>query len=48
MEILDIVRSLVIEPNPGGMLSTSFMPDPAAVCNARVMAGEILDRLLAE
>jgi hypothetical protein len=45
-EILDIVNSLVIIPNPGGMLSTSFMPDPAAVCNARVMAGEILDRLL--
>ena len=46
MEILDIVRSLVIVPNRGGMLSTSFMPDPAAVCNARVAAGEILDRLL--
>ncbi len=46
LEILDIVRSLVIVPNRGGMLSTSFMPDPAAVCNARVAAGEILDRLL--
>ncbi len=48
LEILDIVRDLVIVPNRGGMLSTSFMPDPAAVCNARVMAGEILDRLLAK
>jgi hypothetical protein len=28
------------------MLSTSFMPDPAAVCNARIAAGEILDRLI--
>ena len=46
LEILDIVRSLVIVPNRGGMLSTSFMPDPTAVCNARVAAGEILDRLL--
>jgi len=45
-EILEVVRSLVIVPNPGGMLSTSFMPDPGAVCHARVMAGEILDRLL--
>ncbi len=45
-EILEIVRSLVILPNPGGMISTGFMPDPAAVSNARVKAGEILDRLL--
>jgi hypothetical protein len=47
-EILDIIRALVIEPNPGGMISTSLMPDPVAVCNARDMAGEILDRLLNE
>lgn len=47
-EVLNIVRSLVIVPNLGGMLSTSFMPDPAAVCNARVAAGEVLDRLLTE
>jgi hypothetical protein len=45
-EILEVVRSLVIVPNPGGMLSTSFMPDPDAVCHARVKAGEILDELL--
>jgi len=45
-EILDVVRSLVIVPNAGGTFSTGFMADPAAVCNARVMAGEILDRLL--
>jgi hypothetical protein len=45
-EILEVVRSLVMVPNKGGMLSTSFVPDPDKICHARVMAGEILDRLL--
>jgi hypothetical protein len=46
IEALDIVRSLVIQPYPGGMISTSFMPDPNAISQARIDAGEILDRLL--
>ncbi len=45
-ETLDIVRSLVIQPYPGGMISTSFMPDPNAIRQARIDAGEVLDRLL--
>jgi hypothetical protein len=47
-EALNIIRSLVIKPHRGGVLSTSFMPDPNAVCKARVAAGETLDRLLAK
>ena len=47
-EILDAVRSLVIVPNLGGMLSTSFMPDPDAVRATRIAAREILDRLMAK
>jgi hypothetical protein len=45
-EILDIVRDPVIVPNRVGMLSTGFKPDPDAVCNTRVKAGVVLDRLL--
>ena len=45
-EALDIVRSLVIKPHRCGMIASSFMPDPKAVCNARITAGQILDRLL--
>ena len=45
-EALDLVRSLVIKPHTGGMLSTSFMPDPNAVSYSRILAGETLDRLI--
>ena len=45
-EALDIVRSLVIQPHTGGMISTSFLPDPEAVRHARIIAGETLDRLI--
>jgi hypothetical protein len=45
-EALDFVRSLVIKPHTGGMLSTSFMPDPNAVSHSRILAGETLDRLI--
>ncbi len=45
-EALDKVRSLVIQPHQGGMISTGFMPDPEAVSQVRIVAGEVLDRLL--
>ena len=47
-EALDRVRSLIIKPHIGGMLSTSFMPDPNEVSYSRILAGETLDRLLNE
>jgi hypothetical protein len=47
-EILNAIRNLVIVPNRGGMWATSFMPDPEAIADARVTAGEILDRLMAK
>ncbi len=45
---LDKVRSMVIDPYPIGFISTSFMPDPDAVSEARVSAGELLDDLLGD
>jgi hypothetical protein len=45
-EALDMVKSLVITPHTGGVLSTSFMPDPDAVFTTRIIAGEVLDVLI--
>jgi len=42
---LDRVRSLVNMPNRGGRYSTDVMPDPDAVRDARIAAGEVLSRL---
>jgi hypothetical protein len=42
---LDCVGSLVTTPNRGGRYSTDIMPDPGAVLDARIAAGETLDRL---
>ena len=39
---LDRVRSLVNMPNRGGRYSTDVMPDPDAVREARIAAGEVL------
>ncbi|MFC2113671.1 glycoside hydrolase domain-containing protein, partial [Bacteroidota bacterium] len=43
---LDRVRSLVVTPHRRGFYATKVMPDPIAVSEARVSAGEVLDRLL--
>jgi hypothetical protein len=42
---LERVRSLVNSPNKGGRMSTDIMPDPDAVIQARIAAGEALARL---
>jgi len=42
---LDRVRELVQIPNKGGRYSTSLMPNPEAVMQARVAAGEALARM---
>ena len=41
---LERVRELVEMPNPGGRYSTSIMPNPDAVVEARVAAGKALAR----
>jgi hypothetical protein len=44
---LDAVRALVTIPNKGGRESTDIMPNPDAVIQARVAAGEALAKLMA-
>jgi len=41
---LDGVRALVTIPNKGGRMSTDIMPNPEAVIQARIAAGEALAR----
>ena len=43
---LDKVRSLVKTPHRSASLSTRIMPNPLAIIEARIAAGEVLDRLL--
>jgi hypothetical protein len=44
---LDAVRALVTIPNKGGRESTDIMPNPDAVIQARVAAGEALAKVMA-
>jgi hypothetical protein len=45
-QALDDARALVRTPNAGGRISTDIMPDPDAVLQARIAAGEALRRVM--
>ena len=44
-QALDRVRALIVAPHRAGVMSTSIVRDPAAIVEARIAAGEVLDRL---
>ena len=44
-QALDRVRALIVAPHRAGVMSTSIIRDPAAIVEARIAAGEVLDRL---
>ena len=45
-QMLDRVNSLVVTPNTGSAISTKLMPDPNAVMDVWIEAGELLDQLI--